>query len=526
MVFKRMILIVDDNQENIFSLKTLLELHNFSVDTASSGEEALKRVLKNTYSLIVLDVQMPGMDGFEVAEAISGYSKSKDIPIIFLSAINIHKSYIKRGYASGGVDYVTKPFDADILLLKIRTFYRLSEQKRKLIEMDKFLREEIEFRKKVEGELEQKVEELKSTLESLPHMAFTTCSDGRIEFVNNHWYEYSESATDFPLAEDYLIEEYVQQAITGRGQLVQEVKIKLLAATEYRFHVFYLTPVWKGDEIVRWVGIFTDIHDQKMASQVLEKRVEERTHELKNINKKLENSNVELQKFAFVASHDLQEPLRKIQLFSDLVLEKFAGDRESANKFLHKIIASAERMRKLITSLLDYSRLPDKNFYESVDLNEIIGEIIQDYEVPINARNAKITVNKLPVLDAIPGQMHQIFQNLISNALKFSRADCAPEITISADRIQDKSLSAPVAQDGDYYRILFSDNGIGFDQMYADKVFEIFQRLKQFDDYEGTGIGLAIVKKIVERHEGIVAVKSKENEGTVFTLILPVNQHL
>jgi len=284
--------------------------------------------------------------------------------------------------------------------------------------------------------------------------------------------------------------------------------------------------VWKGDEIVRWVGIFTDIHDQKMASQVLEKRVEERTRELKSINKKLENSNIELQKFAFVASHDLQEPLRKIQLFSDLVIEKFASDRERANKFLHKIITSAERMRKLITSLLDYSRLPDRDFYEPVDLNEIIEEIVQDYEVPISSRNAKITVDKLPVLDAIPGQMHQIFQNLISNALKFSRADCAPEITITADRIQDKSLSAPVAQDGDYYRIFFSDNGIGFDQMYADKVFEIFQRLKQFDDYEGTGIGLAIVKKIVERHEGIVAVKSKENEGTVFTLILPVNQHL
>jgi len=226
-----------------------------------------------------------------------------------------------------------------------------------------------------------------------------------------------------------------------------------------------------------------------------------------------------------VGSHDLQEPLRKFQLFSDLVLEKFSSDRDSDNKFLRKIITSAERMRKLITSLLDYSRLPDKDFYEPVDLNEVAKEIIQDYEISIGARNAKITVEKLPVLDAIPSQIRQIFQNLISNSLKFSRTGCVPEITISAERIQEKSFSAPSTPDGDYCKILFSDNGIGFDQIYADKVFEIFQRLKQFDDYEGTGIGLAIVKKIVERHEGIVAVESKENEGTVFTLILPVNQH-
>lgn len=123
-----MILIVDDNQDNIFSLKTLLSLHHFEVDSASSGEEALKKLLKRSYALVILDVQMPDMDGFEVAEAISGYSKLRDIPIIFLSAVNTHKRFITRGYTSGGIDYVTKPFDPDILLLKIKTFYRLSEQ--------------------------------------------------------------------------------------------------------------------------------------------------------------------------------------------------------------------------------------------------------------------------------------------------------------------------------------------------------------------------------------------------------------
>src|ERR1043166_594684 len=127
-----MILIVDDNQENIFSLKTLLVLHKYEVDTALSGEEALKKILKREFALIILDVQMPGMDGYEVAEAIAGYSKTKDIPILFLSAVHIDKRFILKGYETGGADYITKPIDADLLLLKVKTFYRLHMQAKEL----------------------------------------------------------------------------------------------------------------------------------------------------------------------------------------------------------------------------------------------------------------------------------------------------------------------------------------------------------------------------------------------------------
>jgi two-component system sensor histidine kinase/response regulator len=147
-----MILIVDDSPENIFSLKTLLELHDFPTDSASGGEEALRKVLKNSYALIILDVQMPGMDGFEVAETLSGNNLSKDIPIIFLSAINVEKKYITKGYSSGGIDYVTKPIDPDLLLLRVKTFYRLYEQNRVLNEMQDSLKKEIEFRKAAQQE--------------------------------------------------------------------------------------------------------------------------------------------------------------------------------------------------------------------------------------------------------------------------------------------------------------------------------------------------------------------------------------
>ncbi len=166
-----MILIVDDKPVNLFSLKRILELNEFAVDTASSGEEALRKILKNTYALVILDVQMPGMDGFEVAETITGYSKTKDLSIIFLSAVNTDKRFIQKGYASGGVDYITKPVDPDILLLKVKTFYKLFEQTQQLTRMQESLREEIEFRKRAEEKKDEFMtiasHELKTPLTSM-----------------------------------------------------------------------------------------------------------------------------------------------------------------------------------------------------------------------------------------------------------------------------------------------------------------------------------------------------------------------
>lgn len=188
-----MILIVDDTPENLISLKKVLEKHDFEVDTASSGEEALKKVLRNSYVLIILDVQMPGMDGFEVAEAISGYSKAKETAIIFLSAANTEFKFIAKGYSSGGLDYITKPVDMNILLLKVQTFYRIYEQNRKLSEMQKSLLEEIEFRKEAERKKDEFISiashELKTPLTSVKgyvQLLERSINKGDAETVKKH----------------------------------------------------------------------------------------------------------------------------------------------------------------------------------------------------------------------------------------------------------------------------------------------------------------------------------------------------
>lgn len=411
-----MILIVDDKQENLFSLQKLLQLNDFRVDTALSGEEALKKILKNFYALIILDVQMPVMDGFEVAEAISGYGKSKDIPIIFLSAVKINKTFITKGYDSGGMDYVTKPFDPDVLLLKVKTFYRLSEQRRALNEMQNILKEEIEFRKKAEKDL-------------------------------------------------------------------------------------------------------SDLNHS------LEKRVEERTEELFKINKQLEISNDDLQQYASVASHDLKEPLRKIQIYSDKVRRTFLTESPEADEYMQKIISSSQRMSKLINDLLNYSRLSGEGLYKATDINVILDELISDLEVLIAEKNAVIHIDRFPQMEVIPGQIHQLFQNILSNALKFSRKDAAPVIKIAVSRTARQELEGSESENGNFCRISISDNGIGFNEIYKEKIFTMFQRLHSKEAFEGTGIGLAIVKKIVEKHNGIITVTSREGEGTTFTLVLPIHQN-
>lgn len=521
-----MILIVDDKPENILSLRKILELHDFEVDTASSGEEALKKILRNNYALIILDVQMPSMDGFEVAETISGYSKAKDVPILFLSAVNKDKKFIAKGYASGGLDYITKPVDPDILLMKVKTFIRLYEQNRQLQVMHASLQQEVEVRKRAQAALNAKVQEQHSILESLPQVAFTARADGAVEYANRYWFHYSPSLGQFPITYDHERETVSvwENAIKAGLPLEQEVYLHHRLHNHYRCHLLRAIPLEEDGHIVKWVGTFTDIAHQKQANEILEQRVIERTHELQEMNEALEASNHELQQFASVASHDLKEPLRKIQLFGTILRDRHIGGNPDAMQYMERIVSSSERMTRLINDLLRYSRLSADVSFEPVDINAIIREILADLELSVKDACAEITTNEFPQLEAIPGQIRQALQNIISNALKFSRPGVAPCIQIHAERIKAKEFDGESHPEGNYCRITISDNGIGFNEMYLPKIFTLFQRLHSHEVYEGTGIGLAIAKKVVERHQGIIGASSKENEGAKFIIILPLEQ--
>lgn len=403
-----MILIVDDIKANIVALKKILELHNLESDAATSGEEALKKILKNEYSLIIMDVQMPGMDGFEVAEILAGSNRTKDIPVLFLSAINKEKKYISKGYESGGVDYITKPVDPDLLILKVKTFLKLYEQQNELKNIRDLLSKEIEIRKEAQENLE----------------------------------------------------------------------IKVL----------------------------------------------ERTKELVENNEELELRNHELQQFSWVVSHDLKEPLRKIEIFIKLLKDNYLINDPKAIDYVNRTVSASGRMNKLISDLLEYSRLSSNVVPECTDMNQILDEVLSDFDYLIEEKNATIKVDTLPRIKGIPSQLRQLFQNLVGNSLKFSKPGVSPEIEIFGELIAEKDFDSLASPIGKYCKITVKDNGIGFDIKYLSKVFIIFQSLNDRNAYEGTGIGLAIAKKIVEKHDGLITAESQVGVGSSFIILLPLSQ--
>ena len=266
----------------------------------------------------------------------------------------------------------------------------------------------------------------------------------------------------------------------------------------------------------------------KSLAAELEKRVVERTEELNEANTQLNRSNKELEQFAFVASHDLKEPLRKIQTFAELLYSKNKDVLNAeAQLYLDKISTSSQRMSRLINGLLAFSLIKKSgNEYEETDLGDVMKNVRNDFEVLIQQKGVSLKVGTLPTIDAIPLQMNQLFFNLIGNALKFTVEGRRPEIEVSSrllsiDEIADKpNLDSSRA----YYEIMVKDNGVGFDPQYAEKIFEIFQRLNARTAYDGTGIGLTVCHKIVHNHNGLIYSKGEENIGANFFVLVPVKQ--
>ena len=407
------ILLVDDREDNLLSIETILETKGYQMVKANSGRQALKILLKEfDFALILMDVKMPNLNGFETASLIYEREKLKHIPIIFITANNYGDENIFKGYKAGAVDYIYKPINPDLLRAKVSIFielykknYQLQAQEKKLIAINRNLENEIN---------ERKISEKK----------------------------------------------------------VQDLNSKLLA----------------------------------------------------NIAQ-LEDANKELDRFAFMASHDLQEPLRKIRTFSDLLYIRYNDNLDDNGKMhISRIKTAAERMQLLIQDILTFSKmsLEKIDFVES-DLNIIMQDVLSELMETTQKHNATITIKALPTLPVNPVLIRPLFSNLISNALKYKRAEIKPVINIFSDNDSDEDGTRK-HEKNKYCRIYIQDNGMGFDQKYAEQIFGMFQRLHSNKEIEGTGIGLALCKKIVEEHKGFISARGEINNGSTFVVSLPVSQ--
>jgi PAS domain S-box-containing protein len=271
----------------------------------------------------------------------------------------------------------------------------------------------------------------------------------------------------------------------------------------------------------RMIGVCLEITHRKWAEQTLrrskqelEQLVDARTRELQEANLLLQASNRELEDFASVASHDLQEPLRKIQAFGDR-LEQTAGAAlgEQGRDYLGRMQKAARRMQRLIGDLLQFARVTTKaQPFVPVDLNAVLADVLGDLESRIEQSRAKVEPGPMPSIEADPTQMQQLLQNLVANALKFHKPGVPPRVRLYSEPAENQSTC----------RICVADNGIGFDEKYLDRIFNVFQRLHGRHEYEGTGIGLAVCRKIAERHGGILTARSRPGEGATFIATLPL----
>ena len=402
------ILLVDDREDNLLSIETILEPSGYRFVKAHSGREALKILLTEfDFAMILMDVKMPNLNGFETASLIYEREKLKHIPIIFITANNYGDENMYKGYQSGAIDYIFKPINPDILRAKVGVLVDLYKKNRLLIEQ------------------EQKLVIINKSLE-------------------------------------------------------------------------------------------LEIKDRKLS----EEKVNQLNRELLTNIANLENANKNLERFAFMASHDLQEPLRKIRMFSDKLYQRHKEAPEDID-IINRIQRSAERTQMLITDILAFSKISaDPSDFATVDLNVVIKELLADLADEVKQKNATINADELPSLFLNHRLIRPLFQNLVSNALKYCHKKNPPIISIRAEMpVNGKEKKE---HENNYCRIYIEDNGIGFDQKYSEEIFGMFRRLHGSGEYEGTGIGLALCKKIVEQHQGFISARSAVDKGSTFIISFPV----
>ena len=376
---------------------------------------------------------------------------------------------------------------------------------------------------KARKQIEESEKRFRSLAESLPQLVWETDEKGNALFASGRWQEYS-GITPVGEAEwkaiihpdDYAENARVWMHSLATGELYRcDVRLKNKSG-EYRWHAVIGEPVFNNDnKIIKWVGAFTDIQTEKSFTRELEKQVSERTKELGDTNIELEKINKELQTFAYISSHDLQEPLRKIQTFATQLLEKESQNLSDTGKDqFRRMVNAASRMQTLIDDLLIFSRTnTQERRFEQLELTTLVEEVKEDLKEEIQKKQAVIATAELGEANIIPVQFRQLLFNLVNNSLKFSKPGVAPHIDIKSE--------IALINDAMYCHISISDNGIGFEQQYSEKIFEVFQRLHGRNEFNGTGIGLSIVKRIVENHHGYITATGELHKGARFDMYIP-----
>lgn len=508
------VLLADDNADMRGYVSRLLSDH-YTVITAVDGKDAFEKIKRFRPDLLLSDIMMPGMDGFGLLKKIREEPDLANMPVVLLSARAGEEAKIE-GLDAGADDYLTKPFSARELLARVDGSIKIAKSR---IASENNLRHFI--------------------TQSPVATALFRGAGLIIELANEKmltiWGRSSNDVINKPVVE--ALPEIMAQGfdkiildvyLTGNTYQAAETPVNILRPDGLQtfYFDFILEPLLDDNRAITGViAAATDVTVQLAAknailkhTEILEEEVRARTRELSKLNLSLQRSNEDLLQFAHVASHDLKEPVRKIKTFGSRLREEYEELLpERARVFLDKIHHATERMFSMIDGVLAYSMLnASEQPIETIDLDEVFRNIETDLELAIVQKKAVIRKGRLPVIEGAPVLIYQLFYNIVNNALKFSKPDIPPMIHVS-------SL---LTGEGDHrmVEIGIADNGIGFDQKYAQTIFDTFARLNSKDKFEGTGLGLALCKKIIERHHGTITALGTKNSGAVFSIRLPEKQ--
>ena len=495
------VLLVDDRPDKLAALEAVLSGLDLTLITAGSGKEALRHLLANEFAVILLDVNMPVMDGFETAALIRSRRSSEHTPIIFVTGINDTDTHVSRGYSLGAVDYIFTPVVPEVLRTKVSVFIDLFRKNREMRLHAESLATKAELRA---ATLESR---LGALLNRLNVGVFRCTVGGRLITANPSFLRIMGLHPSVDLSTVDMASFYARPAeradliarLEHDGQIQeQHVQQRRADGTLIWASVSKtLIPTGDGERCID--GLIEDITLRKQAEEALISKSEE-----------LSRSNAELEQFAYIASHDLQEPLRMVSAFSSLLATRYADRFDDRGKhFLTQVVDGATRMQQMIRDVLSFAKLGQTVPATRVNCREAVERALFNLQGSITDSHAEIVVGELPEVQGDPVMLGQVFQNLIANGLKFRRRDTTPRVEISAQ------------QDGEIWWILVADNGIGIPAEHRERVFGVFQRLHTRDVYEGTGIGLAVCRKVVQRHGGRILIEDNDRGGSTFRFSLP-----